>query len=284
MILIADSGATKTDWQLLQSTSDVQQFKTKGYSPHYLTSEEILDSLKVDLLPNIPNLNQITEVFFYGTGCSSEELCEIVKKPLETVFLQANINIKHDLLAAARALCNNEAGFVCILGTGSNVCFYDGKNIVDYEPNLGFWLGDEGSGAHLGKTIVVDYLYQDMPEDLRRKFKKRFPEVSKSIVVKHAYGDGMPSRYFASFSKFVYDNIDHQYSYQTVYDSFAKFFDKYVCKLEDAEKYKIHFVGSVAYYYADFLRKVAKDKSLMIGNILETPIENLVIYHQENHF
>lgn len=279
MILIADSGSTKTDWRIIDHENNVQQAKTIGLNPYFQDSDSIANELRQNLLPSI--VGEVTEIYFYGTGCAGEEPCAIVRRGLQAVFPTAHlVEVDSDMLGAARGLCGHQAGIACILGTGSNNCLYDGKNIADKIPSFGFWLGDEGSGGHLGKKAVLAFLHKEMPTDLAEKFAKRYG-LTREIVLENAYKKPFPNRYFASFSKFLFDNRNHPFAYQLIYDAFGEFLDKYVAKLPNYNQHKIHFVGSVAFYYNDILRRAAADKGMTIGHIMETPIAGLTLYHKE---
>jgi glucosamine kinase len=177
-------------------------------------------------------------------------------------------------------LCGREAGIACILGTGSNSCFYDGEKISFQVPPLGFWLGDEGSGGNLGKQLILSYLHKEMPEELRTKFNKRFGEKDRLEIIENAYQKPLPNRYFATFSKFIFDNRQHPFMYQLVSNAFGLFFEKYILKYPDFQKYKIHFTGSVAFYYSDILRRVAMEKGCTAGIIMESPIAGLTLFHK----
>ncbi|QHT69873.1 N-acetylglucosamine kinase [Rhodocytophaga rosea] len=279
MVLIADSGSTKTDWRLISSDGSVSQAKTAGFNPYFQDTETIYTELKQHLVPEITT-NAVREVYYYGAGCSTETNQTIVQNAINQAFPRTYIEVTHDMLAAARALCGHEPGIACILGTGVNSCLYDGKQIVAGRPSLGFWLGDEGSGGYMGKTLVQHYFHEDMPADLRQKFEKRYTPVLGTIL-ENAYKKPFPNAYFASFSKFLFDNLNHPYCYQLAYDGFVAFFNRYVCKYENYKAYKVHFVGSVAFYYSNVLRQVANDKGITLQYILESPISGLTLYHQQ---
>ncbi|MGA0559328.1 N-acetylglucosamine kinase [Larkinella sp. VNQ87] len=279
MILIADSGSTKTDWRTLDAQGQVGQARTIGFNPYYQDSAAIASELQTSLIPSVQET--VTDVFYYGTGCNNEESCGVVERAIRTVFPDAKtVEVSSDVLGAARALCHHDTGIACILGTGSNACLYDGRTIAQLGGTLGFWLGDEGSGGYLGKTLVVRYLHGQLPPELTEKFRKRFPNVDRLTVLDQAYKQPFPNRYFASFSKFLFDNRSHPVAYQLVYDAFALFFDTYIRKFPAYEQLPIHFVGSVAFYYSDLLRQVANDKGLTVRRILENPIAGLTLYHQ----
>ncbi|GAB3931591.1 N-acetylglucosamine kinase [Larkinella terrae] len=280
MILIADSGSTKTDWRTIDSRGQVDQARTIGFNPYYQDSAAIAAELQTALLPTVKET--VTDVFYYGTGCNSTESCGVVETAIRAVFPDAQkVQVNSDLLGAARALCHHEAGIACILGTGSNACLYDGREIAQLSGSLGFWLGDEGSGGYLGKTLVVRFLHGQLPVELAEKFRKRYPKVDRITVMEQAYKQPFPNRYFASFSKFLFDNRSHPVAYQIVHDAFSLFFDTYIRKFSDAAQLPIHFVGSVAFYYSDILRQIANDKGLTVRRILETPIAGLTLYHQD---
>jgi N-acetylglucosamine kinase-like BadF-type ATPase len=281
MILIADSGSSKTDWRLLGPDGSVAQAKTVGFNPYFQDADMIYEELEKTLLPQLASTD-ISEVYYYGAGCSTDTTRGVVRSAVHTAFPGAHIDVNHDLLAAARALCGHQPGIACILGTGVNSCLYDGEKIVTGRPSLGFWLGDEGSGGYMGKTLIQQYFHEDMPEDLRQKFEKRYKPVL-GTVLENAYKKPFPNSYFASFSKFLFDNISHPYAFRLVYDGFSLFFDRYVLKYPDAASYKVHFVGSVAFYYNTVVRRAAGDKGLTVGHIMESPIAGLTLYHQQQN-
>jgi N-acetylglucosamine kinase-like BadF-type ATPase len=280
MILIAESGSTKTDWRFIAENGHVSQAKTIGLNPYYQTASAISEELIKTLLPKIEET--VTQVFYYGTGITNAEKAAIIEAAIRHVFPSVQqVEVYSDMLAAARALCGREAGIACILGTGSNSCFYDGEKIAFQVPPLGFWLGDEGSGGYLGKQLVLSYLHKEMPEDIRMKFEKRFGVKDRLEIIEHAYQKPFPNRYFAAFSKFIFDNRNHAFTFQLVYNAFALFFDKYLLKYPTAHEGKIHFTGSVAFYYSDILRRVAQDKGCSIGLIMESPIAGLTLFHRK---
>jgi len=282
VILIADSGSTKTDWRLLSEEGIVSQAKTIGFNPFYQDTDTIYAELVNKLVPQVPE--KVTQVYFYGAGCAGEEKCAIVREALHRAFPEAIAEVYSDLVGAARALCGHEPGIACILGTGSNSCLFDGEKIVAHRAPLGFWLGDEGSGGHLGKTLIQQYLLGELPADLVARFDKRYQlgrnGDARLEVLDHAYSQPSPNRYFSSFSKFLFDNRSHPFAYRIIYRSFTEFFEKYLVKYENYRQYRTHFVGSVAFYYSDILRQVANDQGFTVRNILETPIAGLTLYHQ----
>lgn len=281
MKLIADSGSTKTEWRLLQANGTILQARTSGYNPHHQNSEQIRELLEKELPPQLPQGIQPESIHFYGAGCSGEISKHIVRMAFREVYPNAEVVVEHDLLAAARALCGTEPGIACILGTGSNSCFYDGTNITHNISALGWILGDEGSGADLGKGVVADYIRYDMPEHLRQLFRKQHPTISSEEVNDYVYRKPFPKPYIASFARFLHDNLQDPWCYQKVYNSFKSFLAVNVVKYPDYQQHKLHFVGSVAYHYADVLRKAATDMNLRIHHILENPIAGLTLYHDD---
>ena len=277
MILIADSGASTTDWRILDGQGKIEQAQTIGFNPYYQPIEQFDREIREVLVPQIKP--DIKKIFYYGTGCSSDKNRKLIRNVLEVFFPEAHIEIWHDLLAAARALCGTEEGIACILGTGANSCYYDGTKIVDNVTSLGYILGDEGSGAYLGKKIVADYLRKDLPEKLWDQFKKRFP-FDRDEILDRVYTQEMPSRFLGSFSHFIFQHVKEPYCYKLVYDSFGEFFEKNVMKYNRHDKIKAHFTGSVAFYFSDILRQVAIDKVIILKNVLESPIAGLTLYHQ----
>jgi len=279
MILIADSGSSKTDWRLLSANGDIEQAQTIGFNPYYQPQKQLDTEMREVLLPQIKN--EVEEVYYYGAGCSTEANCNIIREVLESHFDQAHIEVEGDLLAAARSLCGHDAGIACIVGTGINSCFYDGNNIVDNVTSLGYVLGDEGGGTHLGKQLVGDFLRGELPQTLADRFIKRF-KLNKDDILKRVYQGEMPGRFLASFSKFIFQNIKDPYCYRLVYESFKTFFEKNVIKYKQHTSHKVHFTGSVAFYYSNILRQVANDMSIVVGNVVESPIAGLTLFHKNS--
>lgn len=283
MILIADSGSTKTDWRLIDENNKTQQFATQGFNPYFQDSDEIATILKNELSPQLSPLFSVSteniQIFFYGAGCSASSKKEIIKAALIQLFPVAVIEVETDLLCAARALCGSNPGIAAILGTGSNTCYYDGKNIVENRASLGFILGDEGSGAHIGKTFIQAYLNQEMPQDLSDRFFERF-KLNIDDILNSIYKKPLPNRFLASFSKFIYQNSKDQFVIDLVANCFEQFFDRHICKYEKHKQLKLSCVGSVAFYYSNIFRAVAVKKGVNIDTIIETPIAGLTLYHQ----
>ena len=280
MILIADSGGSKTDWRLVSKSGGIDQASTPGFNPYYQPIEDLEKNVRETLLPRMPANDIVEEIYFYGAGVSSEKNQLTIKNSFLEFFPQARIEIGWDLLAAARALCGNEPGIACIMGTGSNSCLYDGKNIIDNVANLGWILADEGSGANIGRKFLVDYLRKKLPEGLAKQFHARFPFTREEFLEK-VYQEEKPSAFLASFAKFIFQHLKEPYCYQLIYSSFAEFYENNVMKYKDYQHLKVHFTGSIAFYFSDILRQVANDKGITVKNILEGPIAGLTLYHTQ---
>lgn len=278
-MLIAESGSTKTDWRAVDNSGKIEQFITKGFNPFHQQSEAISEEIKLNLLPVLKST--VTQVHFYGAGCSSPSMCAIVETALKECFLGAEIHVEHDLLAAARGLCGHERGIACILGTGSNSCVFDGRNITANIPALGYILGDEGSGSYMGKHFIADFLIGKLPEKLENDFTEKFG-LTKDKIFEAVYMQPMPNRFLASFGKFLFQRLDEPYVLNLVRQSFIDFFDRYICRYPDYHSMPVHFTGSIAFYFSKILHDVASEKQVRIGRIVETPAAALVLYHTNN--
>ena len=280
MILIADSGSTKTDWRLIDDNKKIHQFATQGINPYFTSSDEISLIIQNELLSQIqfPLVGTPLSVFFYGAGCGSDSKKEIVRIALLKNFHRAFVEVYSDMLGAARSLCGANPGIAAILGTGANTCYYDGNNIIESTPSLGYVLGDEGSGAHIGKTFVQAFLNKEMPEALSNRFYERF-NLGKVEMLDAIYKQPNPNRFLASFSKFIYQNLKEQFVVDLVANCFGQFFDKHICKYSKHKEVKLSCVGSVAFYYSNILRAVAANKGVNIETIIETPIAGLTLFH-----
>ena len=278
MIIIADGGSTKTNWCLVTEDGKKVYFNTEGYNPYFASTEYIIQSLN-ESLPIDLDKDQITEVDYYGAGCSVPEKNKIVEEAMKAVFTKAKVNIGHDLLAAARALLGNNEGFAAILGTGTNTCIYDGKKIAHNIDSGAYILGDEGSGCYIGKKLLIDYLRGYMPEAVRSLFWETF-KLTPDEVNDRVYSQPLANRFCASFSKFVYDNNVHiEYSRNLVRTSFEDFFRNLVTRYPDYQKYTFNCIGSVGYNFRNVLEEVVTENGMVVGNIIRSPIDSLVKYH-----
>ena len=278
MIIIADGGSTKTNWCLVTEEGKKVYFNTEGYNPYFSSTAYIVQSL-MENLPTDLEKNDITEVNYYGAGCSTAEKREVVAEAMKAVFTKAKVYIGHDLLAAARALLGNTEGFAAILGTGTNTCIYDGKDVVQNIDSGAYILGDEGSGCYIGKKLLADYLRGYMPEAVRKLFWETY-KLTPDDINEQVYTQPRANRFCASFSKFVYDNNVHiEYSRNLVRTSFEDFFRNLVTHYPDYQKYTFNCIGSVGYNFRNVLEEIVTENGMVVGNIIRSPIDNLVKYH-----
>ncbi len=277
IMLIADSGATKCEWRLVDNGKS-KTIITQGISPYFLNSAQISALLGKELMPRLKNA-QVTDIHFYGTGLSNKDNAAIIKKVLKGHFPKAKIEVQTDLLAAARALCGKKKGIACILGTGSNSCYYDGKKIVKNSPGLGYILGDEGSGAYLGKKVVQYYLYNTFDEDLKARFEKRF-QVSTIEILDHVYKQPLANRYLASFAIFLAENRGHYMIENIIEDGLNDFFFTHLYKYRESWTLPIHFIGSIAFGFRDVLKELCNTYELELGNVIKAPMQGLLAYHK----
>jgi N-acetylglucosamine kinase-like BadF-type ATPase len=275
--LIADSGSTKTEWCLMNGKS-VKTFYTQGLSPYFLSAEQIEyiinEELKVKFKDTRPD-----EIFFYGTGCSNADNVKLVKKAIQKVFTKADIRVDHDLMGAAKALCGREKGIACILGTGSNSCYYNGKKIVKNSPGLGYVLGDEGSGAYLGRKVIQYFLYNTFDEDLMDRFNAKYHTNSDEIL-SAVYKKPLPNRYLAGFTEFLVENRGHYMIENIIEDSFNDFFFNHVYKYCESWTMPINFTGGVAYGFRDVLKDMCNSYELQLGIVIKKPMDGLVKFHK----
>jgi glucosamine kinase len=275
--LIADSGATKAEWCLMNGKKKKSIF-TQGISPYFLSTDEIT-RLVTDELASKINKETVEQVYYYGTGCANPENARSVKKALQKVFPDAKVQVQTDLMAAARALCGHDKGVACILGTGSNSCYYNGRTIVKNSPGLGYVLGDEASGAYLGRKVIQYYLYHTFDEDLRARFDAHFVTTAVEIL-DNVYKKPMPNRYLASFAMFLAENRGHYMIENIIEDGLNDFFFQHLCKYAEIWKYPVSFAGSVAYGFQDVLKDLCRSYEFELGTILKNPMEGLVEYHK----
>ncbi len=276
MILIADSGSTKTDWRLVGKDGETLSFETIGFNPYFITSASVLNELVSSKLTEIKK--DVTQVFFYGAGCSTEQNCKVIFNPLSTFFNNARVEVEHDMLAAVRATCGREKGMVAILGTGSNSCLYNGSAIVENVAALGFILGDYGSGADIGKTFIKAFLGKELPAEVEADFNKQY-KLNTADVLDAVYKQALPNRFLAGFSLFVYTHIGNQEIQEMIEKRFDLFFEKNIAKYSNYQSNTLYLIGSIAFIYQDLLQKTAEKHNVKIGKIVRQPIEDLVKYH-----
>jgi len=278
MILIADSGSSKTDWCVVNDGQVVRQFVTCGMNAVLLTEEELSQRIRQELMPELDGLT-IDSVHYYGAGCINAAVCSAVERAIRANIPDAvTVEVNTDLLAAARALCGDRPGIACILGTGSNSCFYDGRHIADNVSPLGYMLGDEGSGAVLGRLLLGDVLKQQLPEALCRKFMDEY-QLDCDTIIQRVYREPQPNRFLASVSRFLCENIDEPAVHRLVLNSFKSFFVRNVAHYHYYKTLPVNFVGSIAYYYRDVLQEAAAAMDCTLGIVAQSPMEGLVRYH-----
>ncbi|HKK77220.1 MAG TPA: BadF/BadG/BcrA/BcrD ATPase family protein [Saprospiraceae bacterium] len=285
MIIVADSGSTKTDWMFLRdASSEAMEFSSMGFNPIYHSSKLIQEETEATFAEADFNKSQVKAAYYYGTAIWDSEKAKVVESALQAVFTQAKIEVHHDLLGAARATSGDEPGISCIIGTGSNTCSYDGQKITDNVTNLGYFLGDEGSGAHLGKALVKAYFYRELPNNLRQELEQVVPG-GKSEFLSNIYGENTsPNVYLASLTKFIGEHKDHFFMRGLIYTSFAEFIDRHVRKYPKHLSLPIHFIGSVAYHFQDFLKIILEERGMQAGVFIKKPIDTLVDYHRSAIF
>ncbi len=274
--LIADSGATKAEWSLLNN-GKLKTILTQGISPYFLNKEQVIDLLLKELKPGLKNI-KVDEVYYYGTGCANPDNAKLIKKAIKHVFPEASTDVNHDLLAAARALCGNGKGIACILGTGSNSCYYNGKKIIRNSPGLGYVLGDEGSGAYLGKKVLQYYLYNTFDDELRGRFDLTYL-TNASEILENVYKKPLPNRYLAGFVMFLADNRGHYMIENIIEDCLNDFFFTHLCKYKETWTHPVNFAGSVAFGFRDVLEQLCRSYEFELGKILKKPMSGLIEYH-----
>lgn len=275
MKLIADSGSTKTDWYLI-SDKQLLRYHTQGYNPYYWTTEEVKKSLNAELLNKV-DAKTIESLYFYGSGCANALTQKIIRDALEPSFVNASISLGDDLLAAARATAGHEAGICCILGTGSNSCFYNGIEIEDKIPSLGYVLGDEGAGSFLGRQLVTAYFYREMPVDLAVKMEKAY-NMDKHLIISSLLNEKNPNRILASYALFASEHQEHPFIEQQLTACFDTFISRHILKYPNAQQLPIHFIGSIAFGFQEVLKQVLEKHQLEVGNIFKSPFPTLLDY------
>ncbi len=277
MILIADSGSTKVDWSVVENGKLIKQTKTKGINPFFQTEEEISDEIEKALILQL-DTQEFDAIFFYGAGCTFDKV-DVVKRAIKkNIRVKKEIDVNTDMLAAARGLCGYLPGIACIMGTGSNSCFYDGKGIVENVSPLGFILGDEGSGAVLGKLFISDLLKNQLTPGLKEKFLAKY-ELTVADIIDKVYRKPFPNRFLSTFSPFINENLSDESVQNLVKSSFKSFLRKNVMQYKKHKVVPIHFVGSIAYYYKDILEKTIIEMGMTPGKMIKSPMEGLITYH-----
>lgn len=277
-ILIVDSGSTKAEWCYL-SNGRKKIIETQGASPYFLNEHQLVDLLQRELLPGL-NKKTPERVFFYGTGCAAAANRAMVRRAIKKIFPQADIEVNHDLTGAARALCGTNKGIVAILGTGSNSGYYNGKKIVRNSPGLGYVLGDEGSGAYLGKKVLQHFLYKIFDKELLQKFEGKY-DLDADEILDSVYKKPLPNRYIAAFTLFLHEHRGHYMIENIIEDGLWDFFSAHLSHYPESRKMPIYFTGSVAFGFQDILRELCKSFGWQAGKFLAKPMEGLIAYHKK---
>ncbi len=280
MIVIADSGSTKTQWVVLDKDKVVLDLTTKGFNPFYYGAGELEKALFTELHAAV-EADKVDEVFFYGAGCSNTDNCSMVENSLSLFFTKAVIHTEHDLTGAAVALLQNTRGIACILGTGSNSCMWNGKKVTNHLPSLGWMLADEGSGTYLGKLLLQKILSEEADNQLIEKFYQTYGLTFETTLHK-IYGEPNPNLFFASLSKFASENIEYTACREAVKKSFCDFIEKQVSKYPGYQNQVVSFTGSVAFAFRDILEEVLDEHNIRLGVILKNPMEGMVRYHSKS--
>jgi glucosamine kinase len=277
MYLIADSGSTKCDWMLLKDNKETESFSTMGFNP-FFHNESIISNAIKDNAALAQYANDVELIFLYSAGCSSKELKLIVERGLKQVFTKANIYVDHDLVGAAFSTYSGTPGITCIMGTGSNSCFFDGDIVTEEVPALGYILGDEGSGSYFGKKLLADYLYKKLPKEINSLLQDEL-KLTKKEIFENVYMKPHANVYLASFMKIFSSYKDNSYVKNTVAAGMNHFLLNHVCCFANYKTVPVHFIGSIAFHFEDILKAEAQKLGIEVGNIIKKPIDGLVDYH-----
>jgi N-acetylglucosamine kinase-like BadF-type ATPase len=277
MILIIESGSTKSDWVLLNE-GERTYFSTIGLNPYFHNEDDVEKAIR-----NNTELyalkDAVSEVYFYGAGCSADHLNAIIKSGIQRVYSHASVAVDHDLNACAYATYSGEPAISCIIGTGSNSCFFDGERISEKVPALGYILGDEGSGTYMGKRLLADYLYHRLPEEMATAFRIE-TGLDKDGIVNHVYKEPNANVYLASFVPFIQKFSETNYVKELVLNGFKQFLQIHVCCFDNYQDYPVHFVGSISRIFKNELEQACMHYNIKLGNIVQKPVDGLVQYHE----
>jgi len=279
MVLIADCGSTKTDWVLCEGDEVIVRARTQGLNPTHQESEEIFNILSAELTNEITT-HTPEKIYFYGAGCAYETANNRMRQALAKIFSTKEIEINSDLLAAARALCKHEEGIACILGTGSNSCLFDGEKIIDNTPSLGYILGDEGSGAHLGRQLLSDCIKKQLPSKIREKFFEQY-ELNIATILEKTYHSSLPNRWLASFTPFLSEYKNLPEINTMLKECFKQFFQRNTMTYRRSWL-PIHIIGNIGVHFSEEIKETAESLGLSIGNIVDSPMDGLIEYHKQN--
>lgn len=279
MVLIADSGSTKTFWAISGEGRRDFVIQSQGLNPYFTPPEIMRDIIHNELVHKLTG-HAVSHIYFYGAGCSTEKNNRLIHDQLRYFFREAQIEVFHDILGAARALFGQEQGIACILGTGCNSCFYNGKEVFANVPSLGYLFGDEGAGSYLGKKLIGRYLKDELPGEIRGAFDARY-HLTLEDILNALYNQPFPNRFLASFSLFLKDHTGNPYIHEMIFTSFLEFIHSHITRYDSYSSYPVGFIGSIAFHYQQILHEAADSASVTISRILPAPVERLVEYHKE---
>ncbi|MBS3992423.1 MAG: N-acetylglucosamine kinase [Bacteroidetes bacterium] len=280
MILIADGGSTKADWIAIDATSKEELFRvrTMGLNPEMTSAEELSDRI-LHTYQLVQHKDKVKKVYFYGAGCGTSEGIEILKRVFEAIFDKATVHVDEDMLAAVYAASGFDPAIVCIIGTGSNSCYFDGEKVHQNVASLGYILMDEASGNYFGKRLIRDYYYKIMPKHIAQKFETEF-NLEADFIKKNLYRESDPNAYLATFAKFLLQNKEDAYVQMLMKKGFEKFFKYRILPYQKGKETPIYFIGSIAHFFRDILEKVANSFGLEITDVIQRPIDNLIKFHK----
>ena len=277
MILIADSGTTKIHWVLIDDKSVVEEIYTSGFNPYYYDADKFKKSVSIELSQKIP-ITELTHIYFYGSGISSDVNRKIVTDTIQSVFPNVSIEIYHDLHGAAIALLGNESGIACILGTGSNSCLWDGQSVVANVPSLGWLLGDEGSGTYIGKLFVRDVLIGDADKEMSNLFYTE-NGLTFSTTLDRIYKEANPNQFFSKVTKLLRTHTDNEYCKNVIRRAFDDFVKVQLFKYPGYDSLPVCFTGSIAANFKEILEEVLNSYHIKLGTVMKEPMEGMIKYH-----
>ncbi|MGB0891411.1 MAG: N-acetylglucosamine kinase [Flavobacteriaceae bacterium] len=281
MILIADGGSTKADWIAINKNKEEEfRVRTLGLNPAIVPEKELNNRI-INMFQLINIKDDVEEIHFYGAGCGTPKPTQILKEILETIFVNAKVFIAEDMLAAVYAATGKKPALVCILGTGSNSCYFNGTKMEMLAASLGYILMDEASGNYFGKKLIIDYYYNKMPSKIAKKFEAEF-DLDADQIKKNLYRETNPNMYLASFAKFMFNFKEDKYIRRIIKKGFQEFFKYRILPYNKNAETPIYFIGSIAHYFRDILEKIAKKNNLVITDVIQRPIDNLLEYHKNN--
>ena len=276
MLLVVDSGSTKADWLLADKGKVIGSFNTVGFNPYFHDAKFVFETLSNNAELS-PYSTAVTQLYFFGAGCSSTKLKAIIAEGLRSYFKNAEVNVDHDLLACAYATCGDEQGIACIIGTGSNSCYFDGTKVLEHNYGLGYILGDEGSGSYYGKKLVTHFLYGLLPKHLHDDFFDQY-QLDKNSIVTKVYNERNANVWLASLTVFLSRHKEDSYIKELIRNGMREFMELYVLHYDRYKELKVHFVGSLAFYFEKELKEVAATLQIQVGKIIKQPVEELMNY------